>query len=138
MTLPFATTGSLFCWIETRKPAFCSWLSAISAERLRTSGTATWAAVEPGPSDHRKTPTIPTTATAAMPSSTFLSTEPLPESSAGAPAEPTGATRLCRPVLLSTESISVVRSSSVITIGALGRCPLSTRIRSLRISAADW
>jgi len=31
-----------------------------------------------------------------------------------------------------------VRSSSLITSGAIGLCPLRTRTRSDRISAADW
>ncbi len=51
-------------------------------------------------------------------------------------------TERCRPggsISVADVWVSIaVRSSSDMIIGALGRCPESTRTRSARISAADW
>ena len=137
---PTATVGLGSSRWFTRKPIRSSSAFASTADMSVTRGIDTCGVTSDaqGRSSNRLTAAITKAASTPNPANLRALRRVCESSSSSSrrwlvPLGPTRETRARGPV-----SISAVRSSSDITIGALGLPPASTFIRSDRISEADW
>ena len=139
-TVPACGTSELTSSTVTCSPAAMRVARATSVRWPTTSGMATcWGCAGPLKIWYATKAMSPSaTATPAM----IATVRPVRGggSSSHSPTGAGGALRLLirRVGPVAGAASMAVRSSSLMTTGAIGLCPLRTRTRSLRISAADW